>query len=222
MKSALGQLAAKYDTLPQRERKLVAVALVGGVLLLGWTMFVDPARERLRIAELGISEQGFQIAAVKSQMSVLQSPRQNAEASARAELDRLTQQRREQNARLLSMEAALVPPQRMSGLLEDMLGRKSGLRLVSLRTLPMAPLADKKDGPEAARVARPASELYRHGVEIKLEGGYAELTDYLARLEAAPQKLLWNSVSLNAEKYPTLVLTLTVFTLSLDRAWLIV
>ena len=43
-----------------------------------------------------------------------------------------------------------------------------------------------------------------------------------ARLEKSPQKLLWSRVSLSADKHPKLVLTLTVFTLSLDRTWLIV
>jgi len=34
--------------------------------------------------------------------------------------------------------------------------------------------------------------------------------------------LLWSGVSLSADKHPRLVLTLTVYSLSLDRAWLIV
>ena len=59
-------------------------------------------------------------------------------------------------------------------------------------------------------------------MEIKLEGGYADLAEYLARLEKSGQKLLWERVSLSAEQHPRLVLTLTVYTLSLDRAWLIV
>lgn len=65
--------------------------------------------------------------------------------------------------------------------------------------------------------------LYKHGVEITLEGSYQELSVYLERLEQAKSKLLWSSVSLSAEKHPRLVLTLTVqYSLSLERAWLIV
>lgn len=47
-------------------------------------------------------------------------------------------------------------------------------------------------------------------------------TAYLERLEQAKPKLLWSSVSLSAEDHPRLVLTLTVYSLSLERAWLIV
>ena len=34
--------------------------------------------------------------------------------------------------------------------------------------------------------------------------------------------LLWNSVALSAVGHPRLVLTLTVYSLSLDRTWLVV
>ena len=44
-----------------------------------------------------------------------------------------------------TMEGALVPPQRMAGLLESMIGGRSGLRLIGLRTLPVAPVLEKKD-----------------------------------------------------------------------------
>jgi MSHA biogenesis protein MshJ len=144
-------------------------------------------------------------------------------------LDDLKKQLGELAGRLQTMESTLVPPQRMTGLLEDMIGRKTGLRLLSLKTLPVAPLLDKKAGAEEKEAAKPVDKvegssagLFKHGVEIRLEGSYQELTAYLERLEQAKLKLLWSSVSLSAEKHPKLVLTLTVYTLSLDRAWLIV
>lgn len=71
-------------------------------------------------------------------------------------------------------------------------------------------------------LANTSAGLFKHGVEIRLEGNYQELTAYLERLEQAKSKLLWSSVTLVAEQHPKLVLTLTVYTLSLDRAWLIV
>jgi MSHA biogenesis protein MshJ len=119
----------------------------------------------------------------------------------------------------------------MPGLLEDLIGRQGGLRLLSLRTLQVTPVLDKKSvaksddtgkAAEAFRETDASLGLFKHGVEIKLEGSYQELSAYLARLESSPAKLLWSSVSLSADKHPKLVLTLTVFTLSLDRTWLIV
>ena len=141
------------------------------------------------------------------------------ENQARAELQGLQQELARLNERFVALESTLVPPQRIPALLEEMIGRRSGLRLVSLRTLPVKPVLEPKSGAGAPAAG---AALYKHGVEIRLEGGYAELVAYLERLEKSPRKLLWNSVTLSAENHPRLVLTLTVFTLSLDRTWLVV
>ena len=228
MKSFLLGLAAKFDALAKRERYLVAVALLGGVLLLGWTTMVDPARSRALVAERSMVEQRAQLAALAAQLQTLQT-RQDPEAQAGTELAELKQQIKALYERYAALGGSLVAPQQVAGLLEDMLGGKSNLRLLSLRTLPVAPVLETKDGAveaAAAKVVAPtanaAAGLYKHGVEIRLEGGYAELAGYLQRLEKSPQKLLWSSVTLTAENHPKLVLTLTVFTLSRDRTWLIV
>ena len=218
MKSLYLGLADKFDALALRERYLVAVALLGGVLLIGWTMIVDPALSRARIAERAIVGQRSQLAALAAQTQALQAPDKNPEALAGAELAELKKQLSALNARFAALEGELVPPERMAGLLEELLGRKRGLHLLGLRTLPAESVLE----PKSAGVAGQAAGLYKHGVEIRLEGGYAELTEYLAQLEKSPQKLLWSSVTLSAETYPKLVLTLTVYTLSLDRTWLIV
>jgi hypothetical protein len=64
--------------------------------------------------------------------------------------------------------------------------------------------------------------IYKHGVEIVVSGSYGDLMAYLTELEQLPQKMLWNSVKLTVEEYPRARMTITVYTLSLDRAWLTV
>jgi MSHA biogenesis protein MshJ len=48
------------------------------------------------------------------------------------------------------------------------------------------------------------------------------LHSYLARLEALPWQLFWGKVTLDAGEHPKLRLTLTLHTLSLNKAWLVV
>lgn len=228
MKLFFLQLTDKFDGLATRERYLVAVALLGGALLVGWTTIIDPALVRARIAERAIVDQRSQLAALTAQTQALQAPDKNPEALAGAELAELKKRLHALNARFAALEGELVPPERMAGLLEALLGHKRGLHLLGLRTLPVTSVLEAKAGSGVADAGGQAGQagqaggLYKHGVEIKLEGGYGELTDYLAQLEKSPQKLLWSSVTLSAENYPKLVLTLTVYTLSLDRTWLIV
>ena len=62
--------------------------------------------------------------------------------------------------------------------------------------------------------------LYRHGVELVLEGSFADVLQYLRAVEALPQRVLWGSVSLKVEQHPRCVLTLRAYTISRDRHWL--
>ena len=239
MKALFLRLTASFDARSRRERHLIALALLGGVALIVWSALIDPAHMRRVAAERGLVEQRAQLAALAAQAQALQAPGQTPEGQAAAELAQLRQQLDALNTRYRALDGSLVAPQQVASLLEELLGRQTGLRLLSLRTLPVAPVLGAKDaaalrpagaktaagsasGAAPATGADTAAGLYKHGVEIKLEGGYAELVAYLERLEKSPQKLLWNSVTLSAENHPRLVLTLTVFTLSLDRTWLIV
>ena len=231
MKAWFLALAARFDALARRERRLVAAALLGGVVLLGWSLLIEPARVRQSAAERGITEQRAQLAALNAQMAALQAPGQDPEALATAELDTLKSQLAALHTRYQALGGRLVAPQQVGALLESLLENAGGLRLLSLRTLPVAPVlggqgAGKSANDGGAKSVATSGDatagLYQHGVEIRLEGSYAELVAYLERLEQSPQKLLWNSVSLSADDHPRLVLTLTVTTLSLDRTWLIV
>lgn len=226
---------AKFDALSQRERKLIAVAVLGGAALIGWATMVDPANSRLALAERSLAEQRAQVVTLRRQIAMLQSNDLTPEARGRAELADLKKQLNSLHERYNALGGSLVPPQRMAGLLGDMIGNTDGLRLVSVRTLPLASALEKKESAAGATtkavVAGPALAaanssgapvgLFKHGVEIKLEGSYVALADYLTRLEKSPQKLLWGSVALSAENHPKLLLTLTVHTLSVDRTWLI-
>jgi MSHA biogenesis protein MshJ len=225
MKEQWRQWAARYDALAARERWLIAAAVLAGMVLLGYSLLIDPALKRWQLAERSLIDQQAQLDSVHAQSLALQSAQRNPDLAASAEVASLKQQLGELSARLASVESSLVPPRRMAGLLEEMIGRKSGLRLLGLKTLVLAPVLVKKTGTEETGKAVDKSAtpgLFKHGIEIRLEGSYQDLSAYLERLEQSKLKLLWSSASLAADGYPKLVLTLTVYTVSLDSAWLIV
>ena len=176
MKESWFKLAARYDALLLRERWLIAAAVFGGIVLIGYSLFVEPALQRAQLAERRLTEQRAQLYALQAQSVALQSPGQDPDVAARAELEGLKKQLGELTGRLTILESSLVPPQRMSALLEDMIGRQSGLRLLSLKTLPLAPRFEKKAGVDASgeekSVEMPANTsagLFKHVVEIRLE-----------------------------------------------------
>jgi MSHA biogenesis protein MshJ len=70
------------------------------------------------------------------------------------------------------------------------------------------------------RPRAPSGLIYRHGVEIVVRGEYADLLLYLKALEAMQGQLFWGDARLSVDIYPNSILTLSVYTLSLDPKWM--
>lgn len=62
--------------------------------------------------------------------------------------------------------------------------------------------------------------VYRHGVELTLEGRYVDMVNYMSQLESMPVRLIWGRARLDASGHPRTRLTLTLFTLSLEKDWM--
>src|SRR4029077_16375902 len=126
---------------------------------------------------------------------------------------------------LRGVQQGLVPPNRMGKVLEDMLNRDSHVRLVKLRTLPVASLIEPAAAADAAGAKPPVpgkNLVYKHGIELTVEGAYLDLLEYQARLEKLPWRMFFARTSVNSADYPKVFMTITLYTLSLEEAWLVV
>ncbi len=174
------------------------------------------------------------------------------DAANKQRLAQLQFQREAAYTDLAVMQKGLVSADKMTQLLRDLLGKNPRLKLVSMKTIPATPLLDSAKSPdkssdkslekpvlanptskaEANAVATPAPTppptrvaqlgLYKHAVEITVDGSYADLLAYLNELEHMPWHVYWGGVSLSARDAPVSRLTLVVYTLSLDKTWLAV
>jgi MSHA biogenesis protein MshJ len=98
--------------------------------------------------------------------------------------------------------------------------KKNGkLKLIELQTLPVKGLLENASE-DKNKISKQELPVFKHGVEITIEGNYLDLLDYVAELEKMPWHVLWSKAALNAEHYPDSQLKLTVYTLSLDKTWL--
>lgn len=216
------RLNDRYLALSRRERTLVALALVLGPLLIGYSLFVDPQSNRLKVMESTLATEGATAVRLQAEVANLQQQLAiDPDAGRKADLAALNGERDKLDEQLRQFSSVLVRPEQMNGLLESLLARQVGLSLVSLKTLApqsVLPVEEVKEG-EAKPLER-SFDLYRHGVEIRLEGGYGQLQAYLSQLEKLQQKLLWGQLSYRVIDYPRAELTLVVYTLSPDRTWL--
>lgn len=216
------RLNDRYTALSRRERVLVALAVVLGPLMIGYSLFVDPQSARLKVMDNTLVTEGANLARLQAEAANLQQQLAiDPDAGRKADLAALNGERDKLDEQLRQFSSVLVRPEQMNGLLESILARHAGLRLLSLKTLApqsVLPVEELKEG--NAKVLERSFDLYRHGVEIRLEGSYGQLQAYLSQLEKLQQKLLWGKLDYRVIDYPRAELTLTVYTLSPDRTWL--
>ncbi|MFO1339325.1 MAG: hypothetical protein U1F53_14050 [Burkholderiaceae bacterium] len=217
-------LGRHFDTRPQRERLVIMLALAALLLLAGDRFWLSPAFRHFQAASRALaSARGDQQAlADESERRRVQGDAQRRTLD--AEIAQWKQRTGQASRELADTQAGLIGADRMVALLEQMLPRQGGVRVVSLKTLPPQDARGPLPAPASASASAPADTgavLYRHGVELTVEGSYADLMTYLAALEQLPgPRLLWGGVKLKVERHPTVQLSVTVYTLSLDRAWL--
>ena len=225
MKEQWRQLAARFNGMMVRERILVLLAAVLGTGLVFDAIVLQPLETRKKRLTQQVVEARQNIKAADALVK-LQGAAADPEAVKRTYRDALRKQLAEIDQSMQGLQRGLVPPERMAKVLEEMLSRSRGLQLVSLRTLPAqrfetpGAAAAQKGGKPGVRESE--RTIYQHSCEITLQGTYAELHDYLVQLEKLPWQMFWGQISVNGEQHPRLRVMLTVQTLSLNKAWLIV
>jgi MSHA biogenesis protein MshJ len=215
--------AARLDAMPNRERILAFCAAVGVLFLVMYVGLLDPAGGRLRQLRQQLAADQDAVDALDRQKQALVAELQThpdepflrrIEAADRgiADLDREIQ----------ALGAGLAAPERMAGLVKEVLARSPQIALVAMRNLPPTPLIEQPAGaPDANGAALPrAGELYRHGIEITVEGPWPALVGYAGRLESLPARVLWHRTRVDAAAWPRVTMTLNLYTLSLERTWL--
>ncbi len=211
----LQQARRLFDARPVRERALIALAASAVVFMAADALWLTPAWKHWSASRTAWRAAQAQQASLQQELQRAQDQGQADEVQLRQQLASVRQTLREGDEALRRHEASLIGPDRMVPLLEQLLAGHRQLRVRSLLSLAKVDvLADAAGTPPVA----PA--LYRHGVELVAEGRYSDLLAYVQSLEALPQRLRWGDLQFRVEQHPRCVLTLRVYTLSLDRRWL--
>lgn len=215
------KVAGRYAAFSLRERRLIAAALVLGPVMVGYTLLVEPLSIRGKNLQRTTEQQRVTMGDLSSQLATLQAQSQmDPDAARKAEVAVLQQQLAAVDERLKKLQDALVPPAEMNTLLERLLARHSGLRLITLKTLPPESILGAKGAADGTPISSHDFNVYRHGVELQLEGGYLEMLSYLSQLEKSDKKILWGSLNFSVVDHPKARMTVTVHTLGADKAWL--
>lgn len=210
MKSLLARQVERIDSASLRERVLIFLAMTMLVVLIVNIAFIDPLRARQRQLASETSQRQSELNAIQAELrrlAAIDAADPNAAMNKRAA--ELRAVLAALDARVVAEQQRFTAPERVREVLDEMLQRNKRLGLVELKTLPVSVI----DG---------GKRVFRHGVELTVTGSYVELFDYLAALERLPTQLYWGKAELEVVNHPTAKLRLVVYTVSLDRAWLVV
>lgn len=242
MKERWIKLATRIDALTLRERIMVFAASAAAVVFLMHFFALGPQLRKQDALLAQIGQQQNNIEGIDNEIRArVEAAQVDPDAPVRTRLAAVRKETEDLSIQLRAMQNGLVAPERMAPLLDSILRANGRLALVAVRTLPAesvleagrrATAAGAAAGSAATAAAPAAGQsgaaaapgtaelLYRHGVEITLRGNYLDMIDYMAALEGLPTQLFWGRAQLEAETWPASRLTLTLYTLSLDRKWM--
>jgi MSHA biogenesis protein MshJ len=227
-------LQRRFNQRSLRERLLVTAVAAALALVVADNLWLNQATAQFKAARAQQTTAANALETLNLQARQSRERLQSRQLQLQAELATWKQQTQANEAAIAAHEKSLVSAGNMLGLLEQLLARHGQVRVHSMRSLGRTDLLDANGAPlpslPAAAAAGPKASgpavrsdgttLYRHGVELVLEGGYADLQQTLHDLEALPQHVLWGALNLQVAQYPSALLTVHVYTISRDRHWL--
>lgn len=214
----------RWRNMAPREQWLTygaGLALLGMLylLLLGDPLAARLARQEaaIKLAEGRAAEAGSGLAELQARLAA------DPNIPYRSALLAASTSREELIERIDSGTAELVSPEQMKAVLQSLLSSQQGLSLVGMRSFSEAvELSAEPPSAAASEFAGVAPvALYRHGLELQLEGGYFDLLNYLQAVQGSGWRLNWDSLDYRVgEAGPARAqIRLKLFTLSRKAGW---
>lgn len=214
----LRDLVDHYDQLSLRERVLVLGAVIVLSFVVWQSFFMDPLDRARNNAMQQIDALRAEISGLDQSIEALVAQGgAGPKAGSRTTADDLRAEIRELDGKLAGVTSGLIAPKEMSRVLEQVLARASRLTLRVLRTLPPEGVVAPAAGPAQSGAA---AQIYKHAVELELDGTYLDTLYFLQSLEALPWRFFWERIEYTVDQPPRGTVKLRLYTLGLDEAWI--
>lgn len=232
----LQTMVNKWQVLSKRERWMIFGAGLFAVVGLLDTFLLEPQRVQLAATQQEIVKIQNDTSSLTEQMTTIaaQAAPQPASNAFQHDIDETNQKINSQSAELVKVSSYMVPPQDMVAFLKKLLQQHADVQVIEMQSLPVVDFIDKQrkllqssasseagsnTQASAEEVWKNVPHVYQHAVKVRLKGKYFALMAYAQSLKAIGQKLAWENAELKAD-YPESELTVQVYTLSGENAWL--
>ncbi len=214
MSQQLKQYADKINALSLRERAIITISVLIAMVFLWWNFYLDPVQKQTDSVKQGnellANEiESLQVAMQSIQQRIQQGVNKSEEeklALLKAELDQI-------NEVLEQKTLALIEPDEMFELMQELIFSESKLKLTELKRKEVKPLFETQETDEGQ------PKIYRHSMQMSFQGKYQDVLNYIVSLENLEWKLLWDRITLKTTEYPLMSVDIEISTLSDNQNW---
>ena len=203
------QAETKLHGLSFRERIIITGALVVLIVGLFDQLFLSPNLKQR--AKLEAEKAQLQTAMQQSidQIDELELAIKNDPNRVLDEKIKLLQEKHHWlDQQIASITDGMISAETMPYVLGELLSEQTGLKVQSIKSKPAQKLIVADEHQENSPT------VYRHDIEMRLQGSYGQMLSYLLAIEDLPTKLLWDDLEYRVDQYPKGSLSLRVHTLS--------
>ena len=219
LQTEFAKLTQRFDDLVAREQVLLLLCGIVVIVMLGYFVFIEPLTVSQQKSSKQLTRQQNELQAMQSQQQQLVAGlKQDPNAAISAHIDSIKQQIAELDAELNSQTEQLVPARNMPQLLENLLHSSPGLKVIRLQSLP--PQAILSADPDSSAEVPAEPGLYRHGVQLVVEGSYFDIQRYLTKLEGLKWQFYWKKFDYSVASYPVAKVEVEIYTLSTNKAFI--
>lgn len=202
------QLSDKFSALENREKQLILWVSFGLIVYLFFWFGISPALEDMSAADkTAIRKESEYKALVIQRDAIQQALSVDYTQRMQQELDNARKALLSVDEALLSLNEGFVAADRMPELLMTLLNEENNVSLVNFNVEPTQTIRFGEGETQS-------TSFYRHNMRLVIEGSYFDLRSYLARLQAAPEKVIVTDFAYNVDEYPSASLTLGLATVS--------
>jgi MSHA biogenesis protein MshJ len=219
MNITVEKIAEKYNARSLRERIFIAIAVLALIYLFWYNVLYS----YLLASDEEVSKN---LQAIKSQISQLEGQidtistivGRNPTSTLLAQSKNLKTENDVLNKKISAYIQKMVKPSEMDEMLENIIQKASGLKVLSIENLPAKAIFEPKDG--EANAKHSGLKVFNHTVQFQFTGNYFDTLRFLKALEQEKLNVIWDSFAYEVIAYPKAKITIELSTLSLEEGWI--
>lgn len=232
LQKQLDTLSRNVDARTRPEKIIMLVVLLAAMVLIYLSVSYDPMTSDINRLQSQTANTQRQIAAQQATYAeMVAQSQEDPSRFANERLNAINSQLAQLDQEITALAGDLITPREMTQILTTVLGRYSGLELVSFENNPATPLrtgvtpsltggsgAEPTEGSVAVNDVD--GQVYEHGITLEFKGDFFTTLKYLRFLEDVSGSFFWDSVTFRQTIWPNADVILKIHTLSTDEGFI--